>query len=360
MKKLFYMVILIFIVLFYAGCSEELIKETEEYRAVKITEISDSESPLLLEYVGIVDSKELIKYSFKTPGKIESVLVEKGDYVEKGDPLVKMDLSELNFQLNAAKAVLDAAKSDVEKAKEALKYDEDNLKKMEQLLSKDAISRDTYDQLSLKLNVSRETLNQATSKFNATKIDFEYKSFLIDNGTIRAQTDGNVAEILYRENEQVAAYYPVLVVRSNVSVVNVGVAQKDLFKIKEGTPAEIDSYGEKTSGYLNYLSEVPDEETMTYKGEVLLEDNKLRLGTIVNVNFNLGNTTGIWIPVFSVMNDGEDFVYVVENNRAYKKIVEIQSIYDDRMMVKGLESGDLLIIEGMKNLSDGMPVEINN
>lgn len=359
MKKIFCASILIFLVLFSTGCSKEKIESTEEYRAVKIEKIEKIENPVILEYVGIVNSKELIKYSFKTPGKIEKVFVEKGDYVKKGDSLAQLDLSELNFQLDAAEDVLNTAKADIEKAREAMEYDKDNLEKMEKLLNENAISRDTYDQLSLKLKVSIETFNQANSQFNAAKTDFEYKKFLVDNGTIAAQTDGRVAEILYRENEQIAAYYPIVVIRSDVSVVNVGIAQKDLMKIKEGTSAEIDNYGDKVKGYLNYLSETPDEETMTYNGEVILEDNDFRIGTIVDVNFNLGDTSGIWIPIFSIMNDGEDFVYVVENNRAYKKIIEIESIYDSNMLVKGIEAGDLLIVEGMKNLSDGMLVMVN-
>ena len=72
----------------------------------------------------------------------------------------------------------------------------------------------------------------------------------------------------------------------------------------------------------------------------------------------MGESKGIWIPVKSVLSDGESFVYVVENERAFKKTIEPVFINDGLMEVSGLEKGELVVTSGTKNISDGFKVTI--
>lgn len=341
------------------GCASAMEKVEDNSRSVDIQEISIEKGHETLDYIGIVGSKDMVKYSFKTPGKIEKVFVEKGQKVKAGDPLAKLDEQELGFALSGAQAKLSAAEFQVTQAKEALSYDRSNLKKMKALLDGNAISQDLYDQLNLKTTVSQEKYKQTIAQVSGFRADYEYKRFLKNNATIVADADGLVVEVINEENEQVAAYYPVVVVRSVTQVVNVGIAQKDVDKVKLGTIASIDFYGSESSGEITQVADAPDMDTRTYNGEITLKDSEYKLGAITKVSFNIGEISGIWVPVNSILSDGEDYVYIVKEGRAFKQIVKITQINNGKMMVEGLEEGQLVVVNGMKNLLDGMEVSVS-
>lgn len=358
MKKLG-VVILAISVGMLAGCSRAEESYVEQSRSVQVIEAKLTENEVNLPYIGTVDSKEIVKYSFKTPGKISKIFVEKGQKVSIGDPLAELDTQELKFQLDAAYATLQTAQISVQKAKQATDYDDSYLQKMKSLYEGNAISKDTYDKLELKSSISNSEYKQASEQANAAKVDYDYKKYLIDNTIIHAESEGMIVDILSKENEQVGAYYPVIAVRSDIQIVNVGIAQRDLDIVKEGMKAVVKVNDQIAEGYISTISEAPDKSTRTYNAEVMITNTTFRLGSIAKVEFKAGTESGIWIPVKSVLSNGEDFVYIVESDRAFKKTVEPLNIHDGLMQVTGLDEGDVIVTSGMKNLSDGYKVLIN-
>ncbi|RKD22018.1 RND family efflux transporter, MFP subunit [Caminicella sporogenes DSM 14501] len=357
--KRFLAILLILIMAFQlVGCSKAEEKIVERQRAVKVLEIHESENPVTLNYIGTVDAKDIVKYSFKTSGKLGKIFVEKGDKVKKGDKLAMLDMQDLNFQLSAAEATLQSAELNIKKAEDSLNYDRDLFERMKKLYKEGSISKDQYDKVKLKLDISEATYNQAKKQYEAAKTDYEYKLSLIDDATIYANQDGTIVDTLYEERELVPQGHPVVIVRSNTQVVNVGIAQKDLNKIDIGTRAVIDVDGEKAEGKITNIAEAPDKSTRTYNAEVTVKGKNFRLGSIAKVQFNIGKEKGVWIPISCIMSNGEDYVYIVKGDRAFKRTVELGKIYRDKIMVKGIKPGELIVISGMKNLNDGSKVKI--
>ncbi|MCG8481962.1 MAG: efflux RND transporter periplasmic adaptor subunit, partial [Clostridia bacterium] len=348
MKRVLVVLLMLSMVLSLAACSinaeESMVKE--KAKAVKVKEIKESENPILLSYIGTVDSKYTVNHSFKSAGKLGKTFVEKGDGVKKGDKLAQLDMQDLNFQLSAAKSTLDTAQLNIQKAEDALNYDEDLFEKMVHLYEERSISKDRYDQVKLKVDISTTTYNQAKSQYNAAKTDYEFKLSLMDDATIYASQDGSIVDVLYEERELVPQGYPVVIVRSMVQIINTGVAQKDLKKIEMGTEAIVDVDGEKTIGIVTNIAEAPDEDTRTYNAEVTVKDISFKLGSIAKIEFMIGNEKGICIPISTIMANGEDYVYVVEEDRAFKRIVELGGIYEESVIVKGLSPGELLVVSG--------------
>jgi RND family efflux transporter MFP subunit len=359
MRRLLAILLIVSMIFPLSACTKaEETAVKERARAVKVIEIQESENKETLNYIGTVDSKEIVKYSFKTTGKLGKVFVEKGDKVKKGDKLVQLDMQDLNFQISAAKSNLDTAKLNIKKAEDSLNYYKDLFNKMENLYKEGTISKDQYDQIKLQKDTAETTYNQAKSQFEAAKADYEYKLSLLEDATIYANQDGSVIDTYYEEGELVPQGYPVVSVRSSIQIINVGIAQRDLKKIKIGTEAVIDVEGEKANGVVTNIAEAPDETTRTYNAEVTIKDKNFRLGSIAKVVFDIGKERGIWIPISAIMSDEEDYVYIVQGDRAFKRIVELGEIYEDKIMVKGVKSGELLVVSGMKNLIDGSKVNI--
>jgi hypothetical protein len=59
-----------------------------------------------------------------------------------------------------------------------------------------------------------------------------------------------------------------------------------------------------------------------------------------------------------VLNDGEDFVYVVENERVLRKNIKIISIFENKILTEGLSVNDEIIIKGLDSIRVGYKVTV--
>ena len=333
--------------------------QEDEIKAVKVMNVAAGENPVSLKYIGTIDAEELVKYSFKTAGQINKIYVSVEDRVKKGDPLAELDTMDLDYQLSIAKATMDTAKVNVGKAKDASDYAESLYKKTETLYQNGVASTDSFEQVRLKRNSAASEYLQAQSQYASAVTDYNYKSELLNNSVIYAEQEGYVAEKVFNENERVGAYTPVIVVRSGAQVINIGIPQQELTQISVGSTANITIDGETAQGTVTSIAQLPDETTHTYTAEISVPDKIFRLGSIAKVSVNIGKQKGIWIPLSSIFSaGGENCVYVVKDQRALKRTVEIQSVSDDQAKVTGLSGGELLVTSGMNNLVDGTRVKV--
>lgn len=352
--------ILILTISVFSGCSANANVETVHKKAVKVTKLKLVDKENYLHYIGTIDSKDLVKYGFKSSGKIKNIYVKKGDTIKKGQALAKLDLVDLSLQAQGSLAKLNAAKADLKKANEALNYISNYYNDMENLHKNGAISDDSFDKVKLEYENTKETYNKAKEQINGLEADYTFKNNLLKDGTIYSTVNGTVVETPFKEGELIQTGYPCIVVRSKTQVINVGLSQKDVDNIKIGTKAKILINDEKCEGIVTNIAQAPDKSTRTYNAEVQIKDKSFRLGMIGKVDFYMGNKKGIWIPISSLMSDGQNYVYVINDNRALKRTVLIGDSYENLVEIKeGLDEKDLLVIEGMKNLKDGYSVNIS-
>lgn len=363
MKRLAIIIMMISISVTLSGCS--LAKETsmeESIRAVEIQEIQESENPVTLRYIGTVDSKKLIKYSFKSEGRLSQVYVSNGDKVKKGDILAALDTKDLKLQVDAARVTLNSAHENIKKSEEHMNYTQELYDNMEELYAEGAISKDQYDQIKLQQITSSSTYTQSKDQYDKAKTDLEYKRGVLEEAAIYAKEDGIIVDVLYEEGERIAAPtmqpMPVVVLRGDEQIVQVGIAQKDLDKIYVGTQAIIDIDGDTAKGSVTNIDEAPDRETRTYQAEVKIEDKDYRLGSIAKVTFDIGMEKGVWIPINAIFSNGEDYVYMIKNDRAFKRTVTLHKNYENMVLVEGISPKEMLAVKGMKNLNDGSKVNI--
>ncbi|PAB58034.1 efflux RND transporter periplasmic adaptor subunit [Anaeromicrobium sediminis] len=354
------MVLISFVLLFsLTACSKASADlNKERVKAVKVQEVKFEKRPVFLEYIGTVDSKETTKYGFKVNGKIERIMVEKGDTVKVGDVLVILEVKDLNFKMKGTKGVLDTARLNIGKVKDTLDYNRDYFKKIEKLYEENAASKDNYDKAKLQLDQNEASYLQAKAQYEKAKADYEYSINIIDDSTIKAKKDGVVLDVLVEENELIGAYYPAVVVRSESQVVNIGVSQSEIDEIILGKKARVDVEDNISEGIISNICEVPDENTRTYNTEVVVNNEKYRLGSIAKVSFPVGEEEGIWIPMTAIFSNGEDYVYVIKEDRAFKRGIKIKNIYDNMMEIEGVKVGEIIAVSGMKNLDDGSKVKI--
>lgn len=332
-----------------SGCGKESKEAISQVKSVKVIEVNEEIYPVIHDYTGTIDSKELKKYSFKIPGKVGRINVKEGQAVKKGEILAQLDTKDLDFALEAAQNTLI-------KAQNGYDYTNSLFERVEALHEVGGVSKQGYDNAKLELDLRKADLDNAQVNYN------NKMSMLQQDARIVADVDGYVVDTIFEESEVVGAGYPVVAIRTGEQIVNVGLSQEDVRKVKMGLSAKIVIDDETVDGEVSNIEQVPDLQSRTYNVEISLPEkiakDKFYLGAIADVSLKLGEEKGIMIPITSIMSNGQDYVYVVEEEKAVKQKVELGNIIENKVEVKGLSSGNKLVIEGMKNLEDGYAVSI--
>jgi len=317
----------------------------EKVKPVKVLVATVQAEPLSLEYLGTVNAVEVTKYSFKSPGRLDRVLVSQGQAVAQGQKLAELDKEELTLALQAALNTREQAKS-------AYQFALDSYEKVLKLWEAGAVSRQEVDR-------AKTELDNLQAVYNNAQIDCQFKEKSLQDSTLTANQAGYVAEIFYEEGEMVPAGYPVLVLRGEELEITVGVTQDDWSKIKVGMAARAVVQGREINGQVSSVGQLPDEYTLTFPVTVRIDDNSLPIGASARVYLDVGEEKGIFVPITAVGNDGSDFVYVLDDDLvAHKRVVSLGRIKGTDVLVEGLAEGELVVKEGLRRLKDGDRVRI--
>jgi len=384
-----------------SGCSGKSDSKAEiKIYPVKTVELQEKSYPISLEYEGITGGSEVRRLSFKSSAKISKVYVSKGQHVKKGENLVDLDKSDLNLSMDSAKAQMDAASAqydkaangaqaeDINKAQIGVKNAEDNYNYCKDLYDKTVILyqmqaatqqqvndvKNKLDNSESALNSAKETLNQlqngtrtedkqaSLAQVNTAKANYDSKVNLVQDASLRADEDGYVVDVLCKEWEMQQAGYPVILIRSENQVVTVGLSDNDVKKVQIGTKAQVKIDDTTTDGDIINIVQMSDKQSGTYSAEIKLlnqiDNSKFYIGQSVKVYIADGEKNGLWIPINSILNDGEDYVYAVQDGRATRKNITLEQTNENEVCVEGLEAGDNLVNEGMKNIKAGYQVSV--
>ncbi|MCG8502534.1 MAG: efflux RND transporter periplasmic adaptor subunit [Firmicutes bacterium] len=347
---------------YYFKTNETAVENTVKPRPVKVIEIKEETYPITLDYIGTIDTKEIKNISFKIPGKIKKIYVSKGEFISKGEAIASLDITDLGFNLDAARAQMDMARANLNKAEEDNKFTLNLYNKIVQLYKEGTVSKQQLDETELKLNVSNESLKAVNAQYEQAEANHESIKNTIKDATITSNKAGYVVEVIGKEGENINAGMPVVLTRPEKQIVHVGLTQEDVKKVSLEHHAKVKIDNLKGEGKISNIDYIPDPKSRTYDIEVEMinqfSSEEFLIGSIVRVSINVDDRKGIWVPIKTIMTDGEDYVYVVENNRIVRKNVILQQIYEDKVLVNGLLSGDLLVSEGMRNVKDGYLVSI--
>jgi len=384
-----------------AGCGKGG-ADTAEAKIVKpvaAMELKVESRPVVLHYTGTIESKEVKRYSFKTAGRIAEMFVEEGQTVKKGDKLAMLEQEDLKFSTDAARAQMEAAKAqyneavkgarkqeielaelDVDKARANYDFVKDNYEKIKALYQEKAVSQQALDEAELNLSQAEDSLEQAQKTFELTKdgardeeIEALLKQYetakagydasmkLVEDSLLTADCDGYVMSVLSKEGEIATAGNPVVVVGSSDLKGRIGLIQEDVSKVKIEDEVDVSIGDKKIKGSIEAINKAPDQESRTYMADVSLNNAaEADIGAIIKVAVPAGEEKGIWVPAKYILNDGEDYVFVVEDGRAKRRNVKLGRMLEENVCVEGLREGEWLITQGIKSVKDGYEVAVND
>ena len=290
-------------------------------------------------YSGTFEPNKETKISAEIQGKINTILVDAGSVVSKGQTLIQLDNSLLKLQLQTIEVTIEGLEADVNRYT---------------ILAKaDAIQGVQLEKAELGLKSAKVQKATLLEQINKT--------------TIKAPFNGVVTAKLSEEGAFAAPGVPLLQI-TDITFLKfiIYVSEKDLsqFELNQSYSITSDAYSE-----------------ISLSGKATMIGSKANMGSSFPVQFSVNNTSdlkiksgmfgkvnlknatqekGIIIPASAIQGtDNQPQVYVVKNGKALLQNITISKKTQNKAVVSnGLNEGDVIVTNGFINLFDGANVTV--
>jgi len=329
---------------FFGGCA--LVEEEEAEAPDKVlVELQELELTTLsndIRTTGTVEAWEEAYIGAPGPSRIEEILVDVGDTVEKDQLLVQMDRTQL-FQ---AMVQLDNLRED--------------LRRLDTLLRVGATTQQQYDQLKTQYEVAQSNVENLEEN---TQIRANIPGVI----TGRYNSDGEIFTMSPSTPEGKVAIVSLKQIQP--VKITIGVSERFFPMVERGQQATVrsDIYADRDfTGRISKIYPTIDRTSGTFRVEIAVDNDDLALrpGMFSRVTLNIGELEGLLVPALAVRKQtgsDERFVFVVEDGIAHRRPVTLGRTFDDKLeILSGLEAGEQLVVTGQHNLMDQVEVEIVN
>lgn len=285
-------------------------------------------------YSGTFEPNKETKISAELQGKINTLLVDVGSVVIKGQTLVLLDNSLLKLQVQTIDVQVEGLEADV--------------KRFIILAKADAIQGVQLEKAELGLKSAKVQRAILLEQINKT--------------TIKAPFQGVVTAKLSEEGAFAAPGVPLLQITDITNLkFTVNVPENDLrqFKLNHSYTITSDAYSE-----------------ISFTGKVTMIGSKANMGSSFPIQFTLNNTSdlkiksgmfgkvnlenasqemGIIIPASAMVGTAiQPQVYLIKNGKSVMQNIAISKNIQNKVVVSsGLKEGDVIVTNGFINLYDG-------
>ena len=302
-------------------------------RVARTTEQADLELP------GTVAAERSVTLRPETTGLVVRVDFDHGDRVEEGQVLVQLQDALQRAAVREAQAQVDLAKSQLDRTTALVERQNASRADLDRATAEDALARARLDE-------AREALRRTV---------------------VRAPFAGTVGlrRVVRGDLVDPSRALTTLVGGGPLSV-DVAVAERDLAVAVVGGRAtvEVDAApGVPFEGTLGFVAPAVDEGTRTFAVRVRLdaEDERLRPGMTARVHLSGSFGEALRVPTQAVLTTARgSAVYVVDadGKAQMRPVVTADRDESTLSVVKGLEEGDVVVIDGLVRLRPGNLVRV--
>ena len=332
---------------FIAGCGDEQIQSPKP-PLVKVQQINLSNAAQEENYSGVVKGRYETNLSFQVGGKIISRDVQAGSLVRAGEILMTIDPKDIVEQTRGSDAQVASARAQLQLAKS-------NLDRYSELFKSEAIAAIVLDQY-------RTQYDAAKAAYDAALAQAQQSQNALDYTALTANADGVISEISAEIGQVVVAGQTVLkLVQTNEFEVVVNIPENKISAVQIGQRVNINFWATKdiVEGIVREISPMADSASRTFTVKISLPDLKnVQLGMTANVLMTSATSTNAIILPLSAIYQTSDAaqVWLVEDNKVSTKKVEVAAFDDNNVQVRGLKSGDIVVVAGVHKLREGQVV----
>ena len=354
-SRMFQLLCIMMVLVAVAGCGK---KEETAAKApvVKSQQVSLSTAGDTATYAGSVRGRYETNLSFQVGGQILRRSVQLGDRVRAGDVLMVIDPKDVVQKANQGDA-------QVESARAQLALAQSNLARYSQLYNEQAVAAAVLDQYQTSYDAAFAAYQQALAQAAQGHNSLSYTELV-------AGADGVISAVNAEAGQVVSAGQTVLtLVQTSELEVEINVPENHIQDVVAGRPVMVSFWAldnTELNGSVREVSPMADSTTRTYKVRISLEQppRNLSLGMTASVTIG-GVTPGVTpslvvLPLAAIYQTGsEPQVWVVgDDNTLSLKTVQVEAFGDDRVKVKGLRDGDIVVTAGVHKLREGQQVRL--
>ncbi|MGO9127737.1 MAG: efflux RND transporter periplasmic adaptor subunit [Terriglobales bacterium] len=399
-----------------------LASDPPEVEVVRATaENSGDAGGSVLTASGYIVAHHKINVNSKVTGRVAWIGVEKGDHVQEGQVLVRLEDDEFRAQYEQARGAADNARAyleelqngsrpeeisqaqhNLDEARATLVNDKITLDRNRELWDQGVVSKQAFDDATAKFDADQQRVNSLQKGFELAKIgprqeeitrakgallqaegQAAYAKSWLDATVIRAPVTGTILERTAEKGELVTAQFAsgaeggpqgqvVALADLNDLQVELDIAQDDFAKLsaKQKAVLSVDAYPDrKYEGEIHEISPEANRQkaTVQVKVQILNPDQYLRPEMNATVKFLADDTrkavgtqaSGVLVPATAIRDrDGKKMVFLAFNGKALRRDVQVVSQHSGGFMVQGLAGGESVITTAPANLKDGDKIKI--
>jgi HlyD family secretion protein len=392
--------------------------EVEVARAIKTSNAAEPAGSVILSATGYIVAHHKIQVASKVVGKVAWIGVEKGDRVQQGQVIARLEDDEYRAQLQQAKGKLAAlearllelqngsrpeeievARANLDRERADLANAKLSLDRMQQLLKDQVMSQQNYDDAKarydvqaarvasiektyqlVKLGPRHEQIAQVRGEIEQVKGEVAFAETQLSNTIIRAPIRGTILERIVERGEFVttgfvgdrgAKGYVVSMADLDDLQVELDINQNDFAKLGPRQRGTIRTDAYRDRSYEGFIEEIAPEAnrqkaTVQVKVKVLNPDGDLRPDMNASVDFLADAPTpnaakepakpAVYVPATAV-RDGAVFVHL--NGQALRRAIKTGTTTSQGVRVEeGLIGGEEVILNPPTELKDGGKVKI--
>lgn len=330
----------------------------------------EAPSPEVLTLTGMIAADQRSEVTADTQGKVIAVMIERGQRVKMGDPVVRLDVRSAALSSREAQANLAAARAQKELA-------EGECKRVQALLDKGAITRSEYDR-------QMAACTGAVQQVAAAQARTEMIAKSVSDGLVRAPFDGMVADKNVTPGEWVAPGRPLFtLVDDSPLKIELSVPEKAIRAIRVGQPVGLTAVANPCYRYTAKVSRIGAEigrtrsliveatidaanaqllETPDCKDPLAQTKTELVPGMFAEAQVEIAKVNRPVVPDDAVDKRGKlSHVFVAVKGELQDRIVQVATADEPGKVsiVRGVDAGEVVVrkVKGNAAMIDGLRVD---
>jgi RND family efflux transporter MFP subunit len=301
-------------------------------------------------FTGFISARVQSNLGFRVAGKIVERLVDVGQQVKAGQPLMRIDETDLRLALTTKRNAVAAARASVVQ----LNADE---RRYASLVNKGWVSQQRYEQAKAASDTAEAQLAAAEAQARVAENEATYSVLVAD-------ADGTVIETLGEPGQVVSAGQTVVRL-AHAGPREAVVALPETIRPAIGSVAEAIVYGSdgrRYTAHLRQLSDAADAQTRTYEARYVLDGEAAAapLGATVTMRVaSQASQPEIQVPLGAVLDDGRKTgVWVLDRvtSTVHFRPIKLVRVSGETAVISGLSSGDPIVSLGAHLLQEGARV----
>ncbi|MGY8638525.1 efflux RND transporter periplasmic adaptor subunit [Bradyrhizobium sp. 14AA] len=320
-------------------------QEPPMVRLVTATRVNGSERG----FTGTVGARVESNLGFRVAGKIVERLVNVGEQVKSGQPLMRIDETDLRLAVAAKRNAVAAARAVV------VQTDADE-RRYANLVNDGWTSKQRYEQAKAASDTAKAQLAAAEADASVAENQATYSVLVAD-------ADGTVTQTLGEPGQVVSAGQPVVRL-AQAGAREAVVALPETMRPAIGSLAEASLYGSdgRFAAHLRQLSDSADIQTRTYEARYVLDGDAAAapLGATVTIRLaSQDHQPDVQVPLGAVLDDGRTTgVWVFDSATSTVRLqpVKLLRVTSETAVISGSNSGDQIVSLGAHLLHEGARV----